>query len=285
MTDPISSGHRWMRPRCGRADRHRAGLAPIDVVEQTGSTNADLLARAAAGDDIDGAVLIAEHQTAGRGRHGRGWSATPRSQIAHVGRCRRRRRPERRHGAGCRWPPVWRWSTRWPRCCRDGVEAGLKWPNDVLAGAGKLAGILAEVAAPAPVVVIGLGLNVTEAAEEVTVADLAGRPRRHRRPHRARLVGGCCGTWPRASPPGGAARGADCGAGGRLPGPQPDVGTRVRAGLPGGTEVDGAAVRRRRSGPAASSTRKARRCRRSRLVTSCICAPKSHRVCGHGLPG
>ena len=53
----------------------------LDVVARTGSTNADLLARAASGVDIDGAVLIAEHQTAGRGRHGRGWSAAPRAQI------------------------------------------------------------------------------------------------------------------------------------------------------------------------------------------------------------
>ena len=47
-----------------------------------------------------------------------------------------------------------------------GVTAGLKWPNDVLVGTGKLAGILAEVAAPEPVVVVGLGLNVTMTAEE-----------------------------------------------------------------------------------------------------------------------
>jgi BirA family transcriptional regulator, biotin operon repressor / biotin---[acetyl-CoA-carboxylase] ligase len=51
-----------------------------------------------------------------------------------------------------------------------GVRAGLKWPNDVLVGpadsAGKLAGILAEVASPAPVIVVGLGLNVTMTADE-----------------------------------------------------------------------------------------------------------------------
>ncbi|HKV21256.1 MAG TPA: biotin--[acetyl-CoA-carboxylase] ligase, partial [Mycobacterium sp.] len=45
------------------------------------------------------------------------------------------------------------------------VTAGLKWPNDVLVGSGKLAGILAEVAAPTPVVVVGLGLNVSEAPD------------------------------------------------------------------------------------------------------------------------
>ena len=53
----------------------------IDVVDETGSTNADLIARAARGDDIDGAVLIAEHQTAGRGRQGRSWLGAPAAQI------------------------------------------------------------------------------------------------------------------------------------------------------------------------------------------------------------
>ena len=56
----------------------RTALAPpwryLEVVDETGSTNADLIARAAAGEDIDGIVLIAEHQTAGRGRMGRTWS-------------------------------------------------------------------------------------------------------------------------------------------------------------------------------------------------------------------
>lgn len=45
------------------------------------------------------------------------------------------------------------------------AETGLKWPNDVLARGGKLAGILAEVAQP--FVVLGVGLNVTQAPEEV----------------------------------------------------------------------------------------------------------------------
>ncbi|MCK5757220.1 MAG: biotin--[acetyl-CoA-carboxylase] ligase, partial [Mycobacterium sp.] len=54
----------------------------VEVVEETGSTNADLTSRAAAGEDIGGAVLLAEYQSAGRGRHGRSWSAPARSQLS-----------------------------------------------------------------------------------------------------------------------------------------------------------------------------------------------------------
>jgi BirA family biotin operon repressor/biotin-[acetyl-CoA-carboxylase] ligase len=47
-----------------------------------------------------------------------------------------------------------------------GVDAGLKWPNDVLVDTGKLAGILAEAAGPVSVVVVGLGLNVSLTVDE-----------------------------------------------------------------------------------------------------------------------
>ncbi|MCH9642562.1 MAG: biotin--[acetyl-CoA-carboxylase] ligase, partial [Actinomycetia bacterium] len=58
------------------------GWRRVDVVEQTGSTNADLIGRAGAGEDICGAVLLGEFQSAGRGRHGRSWSAPAGSQIS-----------------------------------------------------------------------------------------------------------------------------------------------------------------------------------------------------------
>ncbi len=61
----------------GRSDQ--ANLAPpwhqLDIVAETGSTNEDLLAHLAAGEVIDGTVLVAEFQHAGRGRYGRSWSA------------------------------------------------------------------------------------------------------------------------------------------------------------------------------------------------------------------
>jgi BirA family biotin operon repressor/biotin-[acetyl-CoA-carboxylase] ligase len=147
----------------------------IDVVAETGSTNADLIARAAAGEDIDGVVLIAEHQTAGRGRQGRNWSDVPGAQIAmSVG-----------VDAGSVPTEGWGWLPLATGVAIvdavtavAGVEVGLKWPNDVLAGRGKLAGILAEVASPQRAIVVGLGLNVTlrrgeiEVDEATSLADL-----------------------------------------------------------------------------------------------------------------
>ena len=133
----------------------------VDVVEQTGSTNADLIARAAAGANIAGALLLAEYQSAGRGRHGRSWSAPPRSQISmSVGVDTAGVAPDR-----WGWLPLLT-GLAVAHTVRDlGVDAGLKWPNDVFVGSGKLAGILAEVAAPT--IVVGLGLNVSLTADEL----------------------------------------------------------------------------------------------------------------------
>jgi BirA family biotin operon repressor/biotin-[acetyl-CoA-carboxylase] ligase len=141
----------------GRPLRH------LEVVESTGSTNADLLDRHRAGEDITGTVLIAEQQTAGRGRHGRSWSTPPRSQIAlSIG-----------VDAKGLLPTNWGWLPLLTGVAvvdavhaTTGLDPELKWPNDIQVGERKLGGILAEVASPAPVVVIGLGLNVTLTPDE-----------------------------------------------------------------------------------------------------------------------
>jgi BirA family transcriptional regulator, biotin operon repressor / biotin---[acetyl-CoA-carboxylase] ligase len=134
----------------------------IDVVDETGSTNADLAARGRDGDDVSAAVLMAEHQTAGRGRHGRRWSAPPRSQISMS------------FGVDTSGVPTegWGWlplltGLAVVEAVREhtGVQARLKWPNDVLVGDGKLAGILAEVVPPA--VIVGVGLNVSLTDDEL----------------------------------------------------------------------------------------------------------------------
>jgi len=156
---------------------HAPSWRRLDVVDETGSTNADLVARAAAGEDIAGAVLLAEAQTAGKGRHGRSWTTPPMAQVALSAGVAV-------DGVG---PDGWGWLPLLTGVAvadavraAAGVDAGLKWPNDVLVAGRKLAGILAEVAA-GPVIVVGLGLNVSLRAEEApvdTATSLAmlGRP-------------------------------------------------------------------------------------------------------------
>ena len=131
----------------------------IEVVESTGSTNADLLARALAGEP-EGTVLATEHQQAGRGRLGRTWITPPRAALTFSVLVRPSLPPARRG-----WLPLLvGLAVAGAITSVTGVETTLKWPNDVLAGPGKLVGILAEAAADA--IVVGIGVNVsTEQAE------------------------------------------------------------------------------------------------------------------------
>jgi BirA family biotin operon repressor/biotin-[acetyl-CoA-carboxylase] ligase len=133
----------------------------ITVVGSTGSTNADLAARAAAGAP-EGTVLAAEDQRAGRGRMGRRWVSPPRSSIMVSVLLRPARVPPSRRGwlpllAGVAAATAVRATTT--------VPAGLKWPNDLLVGDRKLAGILAEQSGDA--IVVGLGLNVSTTEAEL----------------------------------------------------------------------------------------------------------------------
>jgi len=135
----------------------------ITVVPQTGSTNADLLEAARAG-AAEGLVLVAEEQTAGRGRLGRGWSAPPRAGLTFSVLLRPTEVPPARLG----WLPLLT-GVAVATAVREetGVPASLKWPNDVLVGERKLAGILAEAQGGA--VVAGVGLNVTLSQAELPV--------------------------------------------------------------------------------------------------------------------
>jgi BirA family biotin operon repressor/biotin-[acetyl-CoA-carboxylase] ligase len=145
------------------AGRLRAALAArwarIEVVEQTASTNADLLADEAA---PDRSVLVAEHQLAGRGRFDRVWTSPPRAGLTFSALLRP-------------GPPMpqWGWLPLLAGVALHdavhlvtGLPVALKWPNDLLARDGrKLAGVLAQTSGPA--VVIGIGLNVDSAAAEL----------------------------------------------------------------------------------------------------------------------
>jgi BirA family biotin operon repressor/biotin-[acetyl-CoA-carboxylase] ligase len=148
-----------------RAALRRALVRPgglwrdLEIVESTGSTNADLLARAQAGEP-EGAVLAAEEQRAGRGRMGRTWTSPPRAALT-FSVLLKPAVPLARRG----WLPLLAGVAVAAAVTGvTGVETGLKWPNDLLTADAKLAGILAEAAGDA--IVVGIGLNVsTEPAE------------------------------------------------------------------------------------------------------------------------
>ncbi|HEY6797266.1 MAG TPA: biotin--[acetyl-CoA-carboxylase] ligase [Kineosporiaceae bacterium] len=145
----------------------------IEVLPRTGSTNADLAARARAGEPA-GMVLATDDQVAGRGRLSREWIVPPRSSVT-VSVLLAPRAAADRWG----WLPlltgvsVVRALTRYA-----GVRAVLKWPNDVLVPVlggdlelYKVCGILAEaVETPSgPAVVVGIGLNVSQEPDELPI--------------------------------------------------------------------------------------------------------------------
>jgi len=167
----------------------------VEVVEETGSTNADLLARAAT---LSGPLLlVARNQTAGRGRAGRSWLSSSEGSLT--------------------FSLAWRFEGGLARLTglplaigvalaetldRLGVQVGLKWPNDVLRDGDKLAGILIETqAAPAGGVwaVIGIGLNLLmpdelEAQIGRSVASLPWLARMDRNELLAALLDGLAGA-------------------------------------------------------------------------------------------
>ena len=165
MTPPISAA------AIVAACRHAAAATVvIDVVDATGSTNADLLARAGTGAGAAPApaaltgptLLVARRQTAGRGRAGRTWMADAGSLTFSL---------------------AWRFDQ--PVAALVGLPlaigvavaevlnakaagAQLKWPNDVLVNGAKLAGVLIETVAlptllqPQTWAVIGVGINMRD---------------------------------------------------------------------------------------------------------------------------
>ncbi|MDQ0959538.1 MULTISPECIES: biotin--[acetyl-CoA-carboxylase] ligase [unclassified Streptomyces] len=141
----------------------------VDVVQRTGSTNSDLVTAAGEGRAREGAILVAEEQTSGRGRLDRRWTAPPRSGLFFSVLLTPSEVPVARWG----WLPLLTGvavATGLSRAA--GVDTALKWPNDLLVTVGgeerKAGGILAERAGT-DAVVVGVGLNITLRAEELPV--------------------------------------------------------------------------------------------------------------------
>jgi BirA family biotin operon repressor/biotin-[acetyl-CoA-carboxylase] ligase len=134
-----------------------AGEWQVRRFAEIDSTNSYLLERARRGES-EGLVAVADHQTAGRGRLDRRWESPAGANLLASVLLRPDCSPDDLHlctGAlGL---------AALDACAQvAGVEAQLKWPNDLLVGGAKLAGILAEAdfSATPPAVVAGIGLNV-----------------------------------------------------------------------------------------------------------------------------
>jgi BirA family transcriptional regulator, biotin operon repressor / biotin---[acetyl-CoA-carboxylase] ligase len=154
-----------------------AGIARLEVVETTGSTNADLV-RAVSVEPKewpDMSVLTAEHQSAARGRLDRHWESPARSAVSVSIVLR----PVNAQGL-----PVPTQSYSWLSMLaglalretlleKCGLPAEIKWPNDVLVRGRKISGILAQLGpmtdGTVPAVVLGTGLNVNLAEAELPV--------------------------------------------------------------------------------------------------------------------
>ncbi len=123
----------------------------VRLAAVVGSTNTDLIAAG----PPDRSVLVADAQTAGRGRLGRSWSAPPGTALLFSVALRVPQVPPARRG----WIGALLGVALVSALQADGVPAGLKWPNDVLVDEAKIAGILAESAGD--LLVVGAGVNVS----------------------------------------------------------------------------------------------------------------------------
>jgi BirA family biotin operon repressor/biotin-[acetyl-CoA-carboxylase] ligase len=135
-----------------------ASHVAIEVVAETGSTNADLLARLGTLDNP--VLLIAERQTAGRGRAGRSWLSEPGASLTFSLAWRFKGPLHRMAGL-----PLAVGVALAETIASLGVAVQLKWPNDLLRGDGKLAGVLVETGAAHATdgsiwAVIGAGINL-----------------------------------------------------------------------------------------------------------------------------
>ena len=139
----------------------------LDVVASTGSTNADL-AEAARQGAAPGRVLVSAHQSAGRGRFARRWEAPPDTSIA-VSVLVAPARPVDEWG----WLPLLTGlGVAEGLAASTGLDAVLKWPNDVLVNDRKICGILCEAVAvgEGTLAVAGMGVNIALTREQLPVA-------------------------------------------------------------------------------------------------------------------
>ena len=178
ITPPSGSAREQLPLSCEAV--RRAGLGELRHTVATGSTNDDLAREARLGERSP-AVLVADHQTAGKGRLGRRWSdAAAGSHRSEASLLVSFRFVAPVSGALDRVAAVSAaaLAAASGTLPHGGAAVRAKWPNDLLIESGevsgKLAGVLSEmVDCDPPVVVVGLGLNVAEAPAEPGAVSLA----------------------------------------------------------------------------------------------------------------
>ncbi|MCL3862432.1 biotin--[acetyl-CoA-carboxylase] ligase [Actinotalea sp. K2] len=229
----------------------------VEVVGRTASTSSDLV-RAVSADPAGWphlSVLVADHQAAGRGRAGRSWDTPAGVALTVSVLLRPREVPVERFG----WVPLLA-GLAVVRAVEQttGLRPGLKWPNDVLAesvdgvvlpGWGtrrKLAGVLGDlvVTDDGPAVVVGIGVNVSQSADELPVPSATSLAQvAPRVPTREALLGSLVGHLARVVVPWQEARGDAVAAGlaERCAAICTTLGEPVRVELPGGDVLDGTA--------------------------------------------
>ena len=209
--------------------------ASVEVVEDADSTNSLIGNRAREGAPA-GLVIVAENQTAGRGRLDRTWEVPPRAALTFSMLVRPKVPPE-----------VWPWL---PLLTGYAVHAalvdrvpglGLKWPNDVLAADRKLAGILVEriETSTGPAAVLGVGINISQEQSELPVPEatslsleVEGEP--DRTEVLDTVIGSIDALLPLLADPGSLRR--------AYSGECVTLGRTVRVDLPGGEVVEGTAI-------------------------------------------
>lgn len=152
------------------ADRLRAALSTrvfgrvLEYHERVGSTN-DVILEMAEQAAPHGTVCLADEQSAGRGRRGYGWFSPPGCGIWASVLLRPRL-------SAARTPPLTLCTAAAVARALEaaaGVAVRIKWPNDLLMGGRKVAGMLAETRAAAgdePVIVVGMGINVNHTRDQ-----------------------------------------------------------------------------------------------------------------------
>lgn len=247
----VSAYNDLERPPLDETGLQRALMVPggfvsaLRVLPSVESTNTAMAAAAKDGAP-HASVLVAEEQTAGRGRLGRAWSAPPRSGLFVSILVR----PEVPSAAWTWLPPLAGLAVRDAVARASQFEVALKWPNDIVVGGDgaladrKLGGILCETVPGETAIVAGIGLNVTLREDELPVPQacslaLAGAEATDRDTLLRALLrsfGDWYGRW--------TAAGGDAGASGLRDAYTQacaTIGREVRAELPGGRTVTGVA--------------------------------------------